>query len=123
MSTYLSTTRVFLAATPEIRALHDKSILIVTPSGDHMWAKICVDDADPEGRDAGKCSVIVWTASTDEREWVDAGSGRPPPPTEFRRREANQERREPCLRSFAASAHGRDADDLCSTTEIQVGGY
>jgi len=70
VSTYLSTTRVFLAPTPEIRALHDKSILIVTPSGDHMWAKICVEDADPEGRDAGKCSVIVWTALTDEREWL-----------------------------------------------------
>jgi hypothetical protein len=63
----LSTTDIFLAPTPEIRALHDKSILIVTPSGDQMWAKICVDDADPEGRDAGKCSVIVWTTSTDER--------------------------------------------------------
>src|SRR5260370_31812568 len=50
-----------------------------------MWAKICVDDADPEGRDAGKCSVIVWTASTNERQWVDAGSGRPPPPTESHR--------------------------------------
>ena len=120
MSTYLSTTDIFLAPTPEIRALHDKSILIVTPSGDHMWAKICVEDADPEGRDAGKCSVIVWTASTDEREWVDAGSGRPPPPTESHRwpqfltsdaGEANQERREPCLRSFAASAHGRDLMD------------
>jgi hypothetical protein len=82
MSTYLSTTDVFLAPTPEIRALHDKSILIVTPSGDQMWAKICVEDADREGRDAGKCSVIVWTASTDEREWVDARSGRPPPPTD-----------------------------------------
>jgi hypothetical protein len=70
VSTYLSTTRVFLAPTPEIRALHDKSILIVTPSGDHMWAKICVEDADPEGCDAGKCSVLVWTASTDERNFV-----------------------------------------------------
>ena len=85
MSTYLSTTDIFLAPTPEIRALHDKSILIVTPSGDQMLAKICVEDADPEGRDAGKCSVIVWTASTDEGEWVDAGSGRPPPPTESHR--------------------------------------
>ena len=85
MSTYLSTTDVFLAPTPEIRALHEKSILIVTPSGDKMWAKICVEDADPEGRDGGKCSVIVWTASTDEREWVDARSGRPPPATESHR--------------------------------------
>ena len=50
-----------------------------------MLAKICVEDADPEGRDAGKCSVIVWTTSTDEREWVDARSGRPPPPTESHR--------------------------------------
>jgi len=78
MSTYLSTTDIFLAPTPEIRALHDKSILIVTPSGDQMLAKICVEEADPEGRDAGKCSVIVWTTSTDERGWVDAPSGRPP---------------------------------------------
>jgi len=85
MSTYLSTTDIFLVPTPEIRALQDKSILIVTPSGDKMWAKICVEDADPEGRDAGKCSVIVWTTSTDEREWVDPRSGRPPPPTESHR--------------------------------------
>ena len=40
MSTYLSTTDIFLAPTPEIRALQDKSILIVTPSGDQMLAKI-----------------------------------------------------------------------------------
>jgi hypothetical protein len=58
MSTYLSTTDVFLAPTPEIRALHEKSILIVTPSGDKMWAKICVEDADPEGRDGGNAPSL-----------------------------------------------------------------
>jgi hypothetical protein len=79
MPTYLSTTDVFLASTPEIRARHNKSILITTPSGSKKAAEISVEDADPQGRDADKCSVIVWDVSTDEREWV---SGRPPPPTE-----------------------------------------
>ena len=74
MPTYLSTTDVFLAPTPEINALDNKSILIVTPNGSEMSAKICVENADPKGRDAGKCSVIVRAASMDEGEWVDAGS-------------------------------------------------
>ena|SRR6266478_1379382 len=82
MATYLSTTDVFLASTPDIRALHNKSILITTPSGSERPAKVCVEDADSEGRDADKCSVIVRAASMDEGEWVDAGSGRLPPPTE-----------------------------------------
>ena len=82
MSSYLSTTPVFLTPTPEIRALNEKSILIIVPSGGETPAKLRVADADPNSPDAGKCSVAAWQASMDDVEWADAGLGKPPPTTQ-----------------------------------------
>jgi hypothetical protein len=79
MQTYLSLTPVFLTPTREIRALDEKSILITVPSGSATPAKIRVAGADPQGRDASKCSVAVWQASVDHVEWADVGSGQPIP--------------------------------------------
>jgi hypothetical protein len=82
MSAYLSTAPVFFTPTPEIRALDGKSILIADEGGGETPAKVRVADADPNGPDAGKCSVDAWQASMDDVEWVDAGSGQPPPTTQ-----------------------------------------
>jgi hypothetical protein len=79
MQSYLSLKPVFLEPTPEIRELNEKSILITAPSGSATPAEIDVADADPQSRDAGKCSVAAWQASMDDAEWVDVDSGQLPP--------------------------------------------
>jgi hypothetical protein len=79
MQTYLSLTPVFLTPTSEIRALDEKSIVITVPGGSATPAKLRVAGADPQSRDAGRCSVAAWQASVDHIEWADAGSGQPIP--------------------------------------------
>ena len=85
MATYLSKTPVSFTPTPAIRDWDGKDITITVPSGGRTRAKLRVVDADPNGPDAGKCSVIAWhdsTNETDEIEWTDAGSGKPLPTTQ-----------------------------------------
>jgi hypothetical protein len=79
MKTYLSTQRVWLKPTAQIRALDGKSIVIVD-EGNRTPAHLRVSDADPQSGNAGMCSVIAWQASINpmDVEWVNVGS---PPPT------------------------------------------
>lgn len=59
MNEYLSIKTIWLDPTPKIRALHEKSILLV--EGDAKSpARLRVTDADPTGINDGKCSVMVW---------------------------------------------------------------
>jgi hypothetical protein len=79
MKTYLSPNSVWLKPTAGIRALDDKSILIV--EGEHRTpAHIRVSDADPQSQNAGLCRVAVWQASIkgSSMKWADTGAGSPP---------------------------------------------
>jgi hypothetical protein len=79
MKTYLLPNPVWLKPTAAIRALDDKSILIV--DGEHRTpAHIRVSDADPQSQHAGLCHVTVWQASIEgmTMKWADIRSGSPP---------------------------------------------
>jgi hypothetical protein len=80
MKTYLEPNPVWLKPTAAIRALDDKSILIVEEQH-RTPAQIRVSEADPRSQHAGLCWVKVWQASIENMDvkWTDAGSG--PPPT------------------------------------------
>jgi hypothetical protein len=69
---YLSTKRIWIKKTPEIRALDGKSILIVDSEERQMRAHLRICDADPNGTDAGKCAVVVWATRVGEIKWENA---------------------------------------------------
>jgi hypothetical protein len=78
MKIYLSENPTWLKPTDTIRALNDKSILIVE-GAERIPAHIRVSDADAKGEHSGLCCVQVWQASIDpmNAEW----SSGPIPPT------------------------------------------
>jgi len=57
-----------MTPTPEIQALHDRS-LVLEQEGDHKTPGFLrVSLADPTGPEAGKCSVLFW------QTWVEGGN-------------------------------------------------
>jgi hypothetical protein len=76
----LSDQPAWVEPTDEIRALADKSVVII--EGNHrIPAKLRVRSADPQGANAGKCAVKAQQAMIGNTiEWTDAGTT--PPPTE-----------------------------------------
>ena len=87
MPSYFSATPVFFTPTDKIRAWDEKSIVVTRPSGGKTEATLRVEDADPNSRDGGKCSVAAFhvvLSRDDEGEWVEAGFGKATPPTKAR---------------------------------------
>jgi hypothetical protein len=74
MDTLLNEREVWMKPTPEIQAL-DKRTIVVEQDGHKTPATLRVRKADPNGPDAGKCSVAVWQTWVEgENEWANAGS-------------------------------------------------
>ena len=72
---YLTTKRIYVELTSEIRCLDGKSILIVDSEESEVPANLSVSEADPKGADSGKSSVVVCVTRVDKVEWR---SGSPP---------------------------------------------
>ena len=65
---------VWMKPTPEIEALHDRTMVVVQ-GGSKRPGYLRISKADPAGADAGKCSVAFWqTWLEGGNEWADAGS-------------------------------------------------
>jgi len=74
----LSDNPVWLVPTPELRALDEKPVRI-KEVGSEWDAKLAVEDADPRGANAGRCSVRAWQAPTEDINiaWTNAGGAIP----------------------------------------------
>jgi len=68
MKEYLSAKSICLTPTPEIRALDDKTILIVEGESEKSCL-LHVRDADPNSIDVGMCSVIAAQYLSEEVEF------------------------------------------------------
>ncbi len=62
MRLYLSDQRTWVECTEGVRQLADKSITVIEQAR-RRPAKIRIQEADPDGPDAGKCTVVIWHAS------------------------------------------------------------
>ena len=74
MDALLNEREVWMKPTLEIDALHEKRI--VMEQGESKWpATLLVRGADPNGLEAGKCSVAAWQPWFEgENVWADPGS-------------------------------------------------
>lgn len=75
---YLTTKQIWIELTSEIRDLDGESIVIIDSEERETPAYLRVSQADPNGTDAGKCSVEVCVVRSDKVEWGNAS----PPTTE-----------------------------------------
>jgi hypothetical protein len=73
---YLTTKRIWMKPSPEIRNLDGKFILIVDSEESEVPANLSVSEGDPNGANAGKCSVVVRVTRVGKVEWRSAS-----PPT------------------------------------------
>jgi hypothetical protein len=83
MNPQLSNQPTWFEPTAKLRALDGKSVRIKeTSEGD---SKLKVQDADPRGPDAGKCSVKAWAAPFDDvnAECTDADGATPTSQTHY----------------------------------------
>jgi hypothetical protein len=63
----------WMTPTPEIQALHDRSLLVEQDGDNKTPGFLRVSSADPAGADAGKCSVLFWQTWVEgDNTWANA---------------------------------------------------
>lgn len=78
MAALLNEQPVWMTPTPEIQALHERSLLLEQDDNSKTPGSLRVSSADRAGPDAGKCSILFWqTWIEGDNTWANSSEPMP----------------------------------------------